>query len=408
MIDTINGTPFTIQFVIAKLRDAGINGGCLPKNLIDFDVKDITNGSAFMSHIYKLTFHWKSDIGLPQTLILKVPGVANANDFASKAIQEGTNLTVSKDILDLPQDQDKTEIFLEAAHSKEILFYQLFSSYDKGIGLKIPTFYYGFEYSRKHTNGLIIMEDMTPVAITTKMIPGFNDQQVLALTSELARFHSASWMHPDWTETISNGPIPQSFIDHTVELTRTLKQIKPEWFDKLVDAVMPCFTIEWTEAIVYNSDKYGFPPSVVHGDLWASNVLWQKDEQNNATSEVAAIIDWQMVHAGNPAEDLARLLCVNTSGEYRRKNTKRVLQHYTEKVTEFLGRPLFTLDQIMDAYNHALPFITLQTGFGAPMYYNMDSVVGTGADRDSNRLELLSRTRMVFEDTLDFLCSHNL
>ncbi|KAI1697079.1 hypothetical protein Ddc_19923 [Ditylenchus destructor] len=111
MIDTINGTPFTIQFVIAKLRDAGINGGCLPQNLLDFDVK--------------------------------VPGVANVIDFVSKAIEEGTNLTVSKDIPDLQQVQDETEISLEVAHNKEILFYQLFSSCDKSIGLMMPTFYYG-------------------------------------------------------------------------------------------------------------------------------------------------------------------------------------------------------------------------------------------------------------------------
>lgn len=48
-------------------------------------------------------------------------------------------------------------------------------------------------------------------------------------------------------------------------------------------------------------------------------------------------------------------------------------------------------------------YIALLTGFGAPMYYNMHSVVGDGKDRAKNQMELLLRVKMFFEDALNAL-----
>lgn len=41
------------------------------------------------------------------------------------------------------------------------------------------------------------------------------------------------------------------------------------------------------------------PRLIVHGDLWANNVLWKKSADRGALSaELSAIIDWQMTHIG--------------------------------------------------------------------------------------------------------------
>lgn len=37
---------------------------------------------------------------------------------------------------------------------------------------------------------------------------------------------------------------------------------------------------------------------MVHGDLWAANVMFAKDKSGNLTSELVAIIDWQDAHPG--------------------------------------------------------------------------------------------------------------
>jgi aminoglycoside phosphotransferase (APT) family kinase protein len=85
----------------------------------------------------------------------------------------------------------------------------------------------------------------------------------------------------------------------------------------------------------------------VHADLWAANVLWEKDSDGNATDKLAAIIDWQCLHLGNPCEDLVRILNLNTSGKYRRENEAKLLEYYAEKVAEFMGgNAPFTLEQV--------------------------------------------------------------
>jgi len=69
----------------------------------------------------------------------------------------------------------------------------------------------------------------------------------------------------------------------------------------------------------YSDSKFGFPSCLVHADLWTPNVLWEQDAQGQPTNKLCAIIDWQTVHAGNPCEDICRVLSLNTSGTYRRQ-----------------------------------------------------------------------------------------
>jgi hypothetical protein len=45
-------------------------------------------------------------------------------------------------------------------------------------------------------------------------------------------------------------------------------------------------------------DLLGFPPSIVHSDLWAPNIIFEKDKNGNPTSNLLAIIDWQDAHPG--------------------------------------------------------------------------------------------------------------
>jgi len=173
---------------------------------------------------------------------------------------------------------------------------------------------------------LIIMEDMTPTAVTITMLPGMNDEQTVSMIDELATLHVTSWKHPEWMDTIKNLERSEQFMEFSKKMSDTLKKIKPEWFEELVDKLAPIYNIDVLDDVAYEEDRFGFPASVVHGDLWASNILWKKNENGEATSEVEAVIDWQMIHSGNPCEDIARLLSLNTSGTYRRANTKKTPQ----------------------------------------------------------------------------------
>lgn len=36
------------------------------------------------------------------------------------------------------------------------------------------------------------------------------------------------------------------------------------------------------------------PPVLVMGDLWVNNVLWKRDDQGEPTTDLAAVLDWQV------------------------------------------------------------------------------------------------------------------
>jgi len=399
----VDGAPFTIDFVLEKLRESDPHKlvKCTTQNLLHHSIENITCGKAFMSQIHKLTFTWKEPGIFPQSVILKVPGY---NNVSAGMFDDDRAPQQQKDVKEVAEasEANTANTFLEFAHSREIIFYQTFSHYDPQ--LKLPKLFYGYEFNMKHNKGLIIMEDMTPVAKSIPMIPGVDEAHVASMISEIARFHCASWTHRDWLEKMPNGPSDKGFLDEMRTMTARLKQIDPARFDDLIDAFLPLYTMRNCSICTYADDRYGFPPCVIHGDLWAPNVLWRIDTNGEPTSEVSAIIDWQMIHAGNPAEDLARYLAINTTHQYRRENTDRLLKLYAAKVSELSHRKVapFTLENLQLAYQDAMLPVAMFLGFGAPMYHNMDSVVGKegDSDREAKQSELLDRVKAFIEDTL--------
>jgi hypothetical protein len=95
---------------------------------------------------------------------------------------------------------------------KEIRFYQLFPRLESG--LRLPKFFYGYGYDPKHSDGLILMEDLTPRGTTIPVLPGFSDAQVLDLLTEVARVHAVSWRFPGWEKEIGSDPISLDFLEN--------------------------------------------------------------------------------------------------------------------------------------------------------------------------------------------------
>ena len=105
-------------------------------------------------------------------------------------------------------------------------------------------------------------------------------------------------------------------------------------FNSLLDRAEKFFTQEAGEQIAYHEPKFGktlrlemnsiflfagFPPAIVHGDLWSPNILFTKDENENASNELAAIIDWQSAHPGKKAWRKVSLCWIHLSWSKSRK-----------------------------------------------------------------------------------------
>ncbi|EGT39635.1 hypothetical protein CAEBREN_25706 [Caenorhabditis brenneri] len=87
---------------------------------------------------------------------------------------------------------------------------------------------------------------------------------------------------------------------------------------------------------------------VVHGDLWAPNILWTK----NGKYSVNKVIDFAGIHLGNPVEDIVRLFVSTLSGSDRQKYWEKLLEKFYEYFLEALNKEAapYTLEQLKESY----------------------------------------------------------
>jgi aminoglycoside phosphotransferase (APT) family kinase protein len=152
--------------------------------------------------------------------------------------------------------------------------------------------------------------------------------------------------------------------------------------------------------------RNGLPAVLAHGDLWAMNVLVQKDENGKPTGDLLTLIDWQTAHAGFVVEDITRLLVSSVKGEMRRKETDGVLQYYFEELRTNLAKYgkecSITLATIRDAYeynfHYAAAFFLLCIPIMATGATNLDE---NGKVLDSFANEMFVRAKLLLEDVIE-------
>jgi len=108
-----------------------------------------------------------------------------------------------------------------------------------------------------------------------------------------------------------------------------------EWSDHVENHELPP-VLDWLEQNKSPSHNY----TLLHGDYHPGNILVHR-------SKVAAIVDWDGVHIGDPAYDVCEMPLVmeivDSSGELRGKVMDRFLEHYREAT----GNELRNLDFFM-------------------------------------------------------------
>ncbi|KAK6040077.1 hypothetical protein COOONC_22418 [Cooperia oncophora] len=143
----------------------------------------------------------------------------------------------------------------------------------------------------------------------------------------------------------------------------------------------------------------------VHGDLYAPNILWHYDEQEEM--KISKIVDWQkglfpMCHYGSAAEDICRFLVTSVSGETRHKYWEQLLEFYHTEFHQHFDKELFTLEQLKASYRQLFPTIAL--AFLTTLYEMFTASVKTCSEDERRRRtnRVVEKVKGILENINDF------
>ena len=98
-------------------------------------------------------------------------------------------------------------------------------------------------------------------------------------------------------DDINDTTIPTIDKRMTVAV-QSMKQDNPELFDPLADKLLEfCKSPDDVNYIYKLNEKMGLPDVFCNGDLHAQNMMWIKNEDGNASDELMALFDWQVMES---------------------------------------------------------------------------------------------------------------
>ncbi|KAL0276416.1 UNVERIFIED_CONTAM: hypothetical protein PYX00_003998 [Menopon gallinae] len=82
----------------------------------------------------------------------------------------------------------------------------------------------------------------------------------------------------------------------------------------------------------------------LHGDLWANNLLFRKEENGEVT---ALLVDFQLARYAPPAHDIMLFLHLVQTDAFRRKHQRALLDFYYDRLSEELSRNGLSAEEIL-------------------------------------------------------------
>ncbi|KAI6206254.1 hypothetical protein M3Y94_00887400 [Aphelenchoides besseyi] len=240
-------------------------------------------------------------------------------------------------------------------HGRECDFYENFSQVS---GLKIPRVHAIKRLSLEDKKGYLLMDFAGNRSCRTVPIEqSLSVEQVIAIADQIARLHAHVLLDSNkWDEDKRFEPVNIVASDEGMgnEVFGRLHGRLRKYTD---DDLMR--RIDEFSGLLDNHDVYnyvvfdahrelGLPSLTSHGDLWGNNVLFEINENGEITDQIGGLIDWQATNFGNPTQDLVRVMLVSMDAELRRKNQKKILEVYFNKLGEHLKgmKVPFSLNQL--------------------------------------------------------------
>jgi len=274
-------------------------------------------------------------------VILKVPG--------AETLAKVTAKVESKEAI--------SESSIATAHNSECRFYSDFAPH---IEMPLVRTLKALETQDSTNPGCLLMESLVGKADIRSIFTTASKKQAFLVAKHLAPLYKHficlpqdRWIGKFTTNGLGDFVVSDFYTAHFYKLT----EMAPGRFDEGIATFQRFIHSRkfymYTMTDVYKD--YGLPPVLSHGDLWGNNLLWKQNADGSMTEDLAAIIDWQMMHEGCIANNIARFMMLCLDGDVRRECEYDVLRYLYEQIVELMtsdGKSVdFAYDQVKQAYN---------------------------------------------------------
>lgn len=308
-----------------------------------------------MSRVVLVEADWTiPNENLPEKIILKLTSCINVHHLVSQMKEKNPDAFTEQ------QEAELWAMFEREAqnvHNREVNLYRITEKWNKNDALLSPKiyFYKKFDCENK-TQGVLGMEYVDD-AVVRHLYCNAKPHELHPILQSLATLQAGSLhLTEDEINSISGYDF-KSMVGRMMseegmkQMYTRARQINPERLTKPTDAVEALGMDIVNFEISCHVNKYaGIQKNVlVHGDLWAANILWKENDGNCVASKV---IDYQLIHMGNPAEDLVRVFLSTLSGADRQAHWEKLLEQFYEYFLEALegNEAPYTLDQLKESY----------------------------------------------------------
>jgi len=250
-------------------------------------------GTGQVSDSLRLRITYDQPVGLPSTMIAKVPSADPASRAAARAIR---------------------------TYEIEASFYEQLAS---GLPVALPACYF-VAYDAETDDYVVLLEDLAP-AVPGDQIAGLAPRDAAAAICELAALHAAGWDDP----VLAALPWLNRHDADTAAFTAAIVADLYAGFRERYAVRLAAGTLALIEDFLPSLGAYlsrrDEPATLVHGDYRADNLLFGTGRP--------AVLDWQTCAYGPAAADLSYFLGSSLPVATRQEHEQSLVRRYHTALT---------------------------------------------------------------------------